>query len=176
MSEDTAAPAATHPGITIHRAADAPSLVESGCIHVENPDGPEGAGLRRLMEAGYGDADEIRVLANLPGFSLMHAWFKPNAPLPLHSHDADCLYFIVSGSLRLGTEDLGPRDTFFVPCDVPYTYKVGPEGVEVLEFRHAGHVNFVNLVKGTAWWDKAVQQVLDNREAWPTARRPALNV
>ena len=43
-------------------------------------------------------------------------------PCPATVHNADCLYFIVAGSLRLGSEELGPGDGFFLGVDVPYTY------------------------------------------------------
>ena len=85
------------------------------------------------------------------------------------------MYYIVSGSIRLGTEELGPRDCFFVPCDVPYTYKIGPEGVEVLEIRHANHFDFVNHAKGEAWWNKAAEETAARQESWKTAKRPVLN-
>jgi hypothetical protein len=165
----------TKEGFTIYRAAEAPALIESGCITPTPMSGIPLEGLTSVLKAGYSDGEEIKVLCNIPGFSLVYSWFKPGFPLPLHSHNADCLYYIVSGSLRLGTEDLGPRDTFFVPCDVPYTYKVGPEGLEILEFRHETHFNFVNLAKGQPFWDRAVKAVEENREDWKKVKRPALN-
>ena len=105
------------------------------------------AGMDGAISAGYIGGDEIKVLTDQPGFGLTHVWFKEGYQLPLHSHDADCMYFIISGTIRIGTEELGPRDCFFVPADVPYAYKPGPDGVEVLEIRHANHFNFVNHAK-----------------------------
>jgi mannose-6-phosphate isomerase-like protein (cupin superfamily) len=112
-------------------------------------------------------------LCDIPGFSLTQAWLKRDYPLPLHSHDSDCLYYIVAGTLTMGTEALGPRDSFFVPAGVPYSYRPGPNGVEVLEFRQATQFNFLNLAKGEAWWTKAVATVADNVAHWRTARRPS---
>jgi hypothetical protein len=159
----------------IFRAADAPSLDEAGCMTIE----PFAAALLpsvgKVLEAGLSEGESVQVLVNLPGFSLTHVWFKKEFPLPLHSHDADCLYYIVAGSLRLGTEDLGPRDCFFVPADVPYAYRPGPEGVELLEFRHVTAFNLVNHAKGNAFWAKALEAVTANREVWKTAPMPALN-
>jgi mannose-6-phosphate isomerase-like protein (cupin superfamily) len=132
-------------------------------------------GMRQLVEAGYLEGDEIKVLVDLPGFSLTHAWLKRDYPLLLHSHDADCLYFVVSGSLRIGTEELGPRDCFFVPSGVPYTYRPGPDGVEVLEFRHEGHFNFLNLSKNEAYYAKAAETIAANLDHWKSAKRPPLN-
>ncbi len=159
----------------IFRASDAKGLMESGCMTVEPYTPTQRAGMDKVLEAGFLDGDEVRVLCNLPGFSLTHVWFKRDYPLPLHSHDADCLYYIIAGSIRLGTETLGPRDSFFVPADVPYAYKPGPDGVELLEIRNSTSFNFVNLAKGEAFWDKAAEIAAGNREAWKTAKRPALN-
>lgn len=160
-------------GFTIYRAKDAPGLVESQVMEMAPMTDVQRAGMRQTIEAGYLEGDQVKVLVDMPGFSLTHAWLKKNYPLALHSHDSDCLYYIVAGSLKLGTEELGPRDSFFVPADVPYTYRPGPDGVEVLEFRHATHFNFVNLSKTAAYWEKAAQTVADNLDDWKTARPPS---
>jgi Cupin domain len=54
---------------------------------------------------------------------------------PRHSHDGDCLYYVVEGSLVMGSQVLEAGDGFFVPSGAPYAYEAGPEGVVVLEFR-----------------------------------------
>lgn len=159
----------------IFRAADAPGLMEAGCMSVEPYTPIQRAGMDQALAAGSMEGDEIKVLTNLPGFGLTHVWFKAGYQLPLHSHDADCMYYVIAGSLRLGTQQLGPRDSFFVPADVPYTYMPGPDGVEVLEIRHANQFNFVNHAKGEAWWSKAAGEIAARREEWKTAARPKLN-
>ena len=77
------------------------------------------------------------------GMSLVHAWFGPHFPLFRHSHPkfGDCLYYIVAGSAVLGSRVLKPGDGFFVPNGMPYKYRAGPEGVEILEFRAGGGVD-----------------------------------
>ena len=78
------------------------------------------------------------VLFRGPGedaFSLVKAWFAPHYVLPRHSHDADCLYYIVEGEVVLGAQTLVAGDGFFVPAGAPYAYEAGPDGVTVLEFR-----------------------------------------
>jgi hypothetical protein len=42
----------------------------------------------------------------------------------------------------------------------------------VLEFRHANSFDFQNLAKNPAFYDKALETLAANREAWKTARRP----
>jgi len=160
-------------GFRIFRAADAPGLVEAACMEMAPMTDEQRQGMRSLVEAGYLHGDEVTILVGLPGFSLAHAWLKKDYPLILHSHDSDCLYYVVAGSLRLGSEELGPMDSFFVPKDVPYTYRPGPEGVEVLEFRHSGQFNFVNLSRNPAFYAKAAETIAANLDGWKTARRPA---
>jgi mannose-6-phosphate isomerase-like protein (cupin superfamily) len=104
---------------------------------------------------------------------LVYLWFKKDFPLPLHSHNVDCMYFVIAGSLRMGDEVLGPRDSFFVPADAPYTYRAGPEGVEVLEIRQSDHWDFKSHAKNAAFYDKAVETVAANRDLWRQAKRPS---
>jgi hypothetical protein len=159
----------------IFRAADAKDLMEAGCMSIEPFTPAQREGMNKLAAAGYMEGDEVKVLVNIPGFSLTHVWFKQGYPLLLHSHDADCLYYIIAGSLEMGTETLGPRDSFFVPANGAYTYKPGPDGVELLEIRHANSFDFRNLTKNEAFYEKAAVTVAANVDAWRNAKRPGLN-
>lgn len=159
----------------IFRASDAKELMEEGCMTVEPFTPTQREGMDKLVAAGFMDGDEVKVLVNIPGFSLTHVWFKKDYPLPLHSHDADCLYYIIAGSIKLGTEILGERDSFFIPSGVPYSYRPGPRGAEILEFRHATHFSFINMAKGEAFWEKAAEIAALNSSEWKTATRPKLN-
>ena len=158
----------------IFRGADGYVFGEDG-VMTTDPSPLQAEGLARMIEAGVMDGARFTMLCNLPGFTLMHAWFKQDYPLPLHSHSADCLYYVVAGSARLGTEDLVAGDSFFVPANVRYTYHAGPEGVEVLEFRHTLDIDFQNFAKNQAFYDKAVATILANRERWQETPRPARN-
>jgi hypothetical protein len=159
----------------IFRGVDAPGLMEANCMTIQPGTDAQRAGMTKLVEAGYLEGDQVKVLVNIPGFSLTHVWFKADYPLLLHSHDADCLYYIIAGSLQLGTEALGPRDSFFVPANAPYTYRPGPDGVELLEFRHANSFDFRNYAKNEAFYAKAAETVAANVAGWREAKMPALN-
>jgi hypothetical protein len=128
---------------------------------------------QELTDAGVLAGAENRMLFSGGGFSLAYAWFKSGFPLPRHSHDSDCLYYVVSGSLLMGEDELKPGDGFFVGADVPYAYIPGPEGVEILEFRATQAFDIKLLASGGAFWDKALQTVKAKRESWPDERRPS---
>ena len=153
----------------IFRATNSPSLADPSPDHEMSyaPMSPDTqAGIGQLIEAGIGDGNVVKALFSAPGFSLIYAWFKPHFPLARHSHDTDCLYYVISGSLRLGTEKLGPGDGFFLPKDVPYTYRIGADGLEILEFRHTSHFEFRAAGSNRAYWDEAVATVKSNRDTW----------
>jgi len=157
----------------VFRAAEAPGLMESAIMEVEPFSEEQTAGMAKLVAAGYLEGDDTRVLINRPGFSLVKAWFKKGYPLARHSHDADCLYYIVAGSLQLGTETLGAGDGFFVGADVPYTYTPGEEGVEVLEFRHVSKFNFVNHASSAGFYDRGAETISENLDTWRSAKPPS---
>jgi hypothetical protein len=173
MSADGAA-AAGEPAdrrFQIFRGADAPHLVMS---EVTGVTAVTAEGMEKVRAAGGSDnGADVRVLLEIPGFSLTYAWFKSGYPLPRHSHKMDCAYYIVGGSLQLGPDLLGKGDGFFVPADAPYAYTVGPQGVEVLEFRHDG-CHDINIMAGAAaFWTKAAEAAPANRARWAQERRPS---
>ncbi len=152
------------------RADAEPSLMEF------NPLSPVAAeGAKRAMEAGIAQGSELKVLFQMPGFSLVYAWFKSGYPLPRHTHNCDCLYYVISGSLILGHEELGPGDGFFVGKDVPYTYKPGESGVEVLEFRATNAFDIKVLADNPLFWEGAVKTALAQRSAWATEKPPSVS-
>lgn len=158
-------------GFAIFRRDDAP---------FHRPAGPPGGlsdvsrdGLARMTEAGIGEGAEARVLYSAPGFSVMYAWFKSGFPLFRHSHGPDCLYQVIGGSLRMGDEVLTKGDGFFIPAGSPYAFEVGPEGVEIIEFRHENIRDTVIQANNPAFWEKAVETVRSRRDEWRTESRPA---
>lgn len=157
---------------TLFRARDAIPYDEAGVMHAEPASTAATADFSKLVDAGALDGSRINLLFSRPGMSLTHAWFKTGFPLPRHSHDADCAYFILSGTLRIGTEELGPGDGFFVGADVPYTYIPGEGGVEVLEIRTAEVFDIKLLVNNSAWWDKAAERLHEVQPKWSNETAP----
>jgi hypothetical protein len=159
---------------SVFRFAEAKRLEEAGVMTSEFDVTSEVQALIvAAMQAGLGEGQETRVLFQAPGFSLIHAWFKPAFPLPRHSHNVDCLYYIAAGSLWLGDQELGIGDGFFVPADVPYTYLPGSQGVEVLEIRQKTHFSLVGHANTVRYWKKAIATIEGNRESWRTTERPS---
>jgi len=93
--------------------------------------------LAALRDAGRDEGLTSHLLVRQNGgFSLLILWIKPNYPLPRHSHDSDCMYYVVSGSILMGDKTLRAGDGFFVPRDCLYVYTGGADGAELLEVRH----------------------------------------
>lgn len=157
----------TAPPFQIFRARDAVDYAADGPMTMQPMGEVEIAGAQKLTDEGFLDGARVKLLHSRPGMSLTYCWFKSGYPLPLHSHSADCLYFIVAGSLKIGNEELGAGDGFFLGTDVPYSYVPGPEGVEVLEFRTSNEFDIKMLAKSGAYWDKALANLLAAKGKWP---------
>lgn len=127
----------------------------------------------KAVEAGVKQGHENRLLFSGAGFSLVYAWFKSGYPLPRHTHNSDCLYYVVAGSLRLGDQELGKGDGFFVGGDVPYSYVAGPEGVEILEFRAVEDFDINMLANNSRFWERVVKVVEERSEDWVEEQRPS---
>lgn len=168
-------------GIEIFRESGAPSLRDSGMMEHNNGEAAN-AGIQRMMDAGLSHSNVLKALYKSDdpnGPSLSYAWFKGNYALPLHTHDTDCLYYIISGEIRLGNEVLKAGDGFMLRAHTPYQYRVGPDGVEVLEFRPTSKFD-IRIKDGTPrYWDKLVDICAQNRNLWekqdPPVRRPLVS-
>jgi quercetin dioxygenase-like cupin family protein len=161
-----------HPRFTVFHYRDGVEPTDSGAMAVDPGSEENFPIIGQCIEAGIMDGAENRLVFRGFGMSLVHIWFKPNYPLPRHSHDSDCLYYVTAGSLRLGTRDLKAGDGFFLPANVPYTYTAGPDGVELMEFRSTESFDYRDLT-APAFWARALQLTKDNHAAWQTARRPS---
>ena len=161
------------PPFAIFRARDAVDYSEDGVMYVDQSTPVEFSGTSELGAEGFMDGSQVKLLFQRPGMSLTYVWFKSGFPLPRHSHNADCLYFIVAGNLRIGVEELGPGDGFFLGVDVPYTYVPGDKGVEVLEFRTSNHFDFKMLGGTPAFMEKAVETLRAKRDEWPKETTPS---
>lgn len=160
-------------GFEIFRFEHAPALDETGHMEVADLTEEMQAGIGGALEAGFAEGNVVKTLYSRPGFSLTYAWFKSGFPLPLHTHNADCLYYIVAGSLQLGNETLGAGDGFFIGAGKAYRYTPGPDGAEVLEFRHAEDFDIKFMARTLPAWAKITEAIRDRRPAWSTESPPS---
>jgi hypothetical protein len=140
------------PPLEIYRARDAVDYAEGGPMENTPMTEAQLEGFTAMFEAGMMSGSEVKLLYGRPGMSLTYVRFKPGFALPLHSHNANCLYFIITGSIKMGTEELGPGDGFYLGTDVPYTYVPGKDGVELLEFRDSDCFDFKATAKNADYW------------------------
>jgi mannose-6-phosphate isomerase-like protein (cupin superfamily) len=167
-------------GISIYRTSDAVDLSDTDFMTpAEMP--PEVAkGMSESMAAGAAAGGQVKVLVrDAGGFSLVHVWFKANYPLVRHSHNVDCMYYVISGSAVMGSQTLRSGDSFFVPASAPYQYTAGPQGVEVLEVRYGAEQFDIKLANvSAARWQAMAKAVKANRDRWaetPTSPTFAAN-
>lgn len=158
--------------LRIFRSKDAPSLDEAGHMTYVDDDPVILNGAAKLGEAGIGEGAVLKCLFSGFGFSLHYVWFKPGYPLPLHSHDSDCLYYLISGDIRMGTEAMAAGDGFFLPAGTPYTYTIGDEGVELLEFRTQEDFDIRFKGKTDAYWEKMLEKLRAEQPRWKEALPP----
>ena len=157
--------------MTFYRMEDAPSLDDDGMMTTAPVDidpAVFGAFDASLLAAGQ----HVKVLFKGTGpgaFSLVHARFEPGFRLPRHSHDSDCLYYVVSGEAHMGTRILRPGDGFFIVADAPYAYSAGPDGVEVLEFRQSTSFDIKIRDKTLSDWKPVIDAVLAHGSSWAGA-------
>jgi hypothetical protein len=166
-------PGDAHKPFEIFRAADRVDYVDKPVMEIVADSAAIVEGLTAFNRAGAGAGQKVTVAYSRPGLSLSHVWFKSGYPLPLHSHAGDCLYYLVAGSVRVGSEELKPGDGFFVGSDVPYTYETGPEGAEVLEFRASDAFNIRFMAKTKRAWDKAAARLQERQADWATEPPPS---
>ncbi|MDR3417184.1 MAG: hypothetical protein P4L83_13450 [Nevskia sp.] len=146
-------------------------------MSTERPGEALQAVMARLAEAGVkpGIGEKNLVLFSEPGetgLSLVYVWFKSHYVLAPHSHDSDCLYYVLDGELRIGSRVLQKGDGLFVPAGRVYAYEAGPDGVEVLEFRNATRFNIALSDRDAGRWDRVLTTFRERADAWRTETTP----
>lgn len=151
----------------IFRAGDA-SVVDTEVMPLDNVSAVDA----QAMSGAASEEDQVGAFVKVlfadeaVGVSLAYSWFKPEFILPRHSHNADCIYYVISGEAHLGTEILRAGDGFFIPAGGNYQYNAGPEGVEVLEFRTATQFNMRLSGNSEAVWRRMAENAMRNHARW----------
>jgi len=165
----------TLPKFQIFRGQQAQEIADDSFFYLEPMSSACQEGWPALYEAGYNEGHDTKLLFSAPGFSLTYVWFKSGLPLPRHSHDTDCLYYVIAGALQLGNETLSAGDGFFIGKNVPYAYVPCENGVEVLEFRSENRSSIKFLADNPAFWQRAVDEVQSRKSGWPQEAKPSHN-
>ena len=128
-------------------------------------------GLQLFRSSASGGA-AAQTLFSRPDLHVSYAWFKSGFPLPLHSHDKDCYYLVIAGSMSVGTEILGKGDGVFIPNGAPYTVTPGEDGVEFIEMRTSPDYDTRYRAKNDAYWDRIAETQLAGKERWADEKPP----
>jgi quercetin dioxygenase-like cupin family protein len=167
----------TRKRMTIYRGSEARDIQEH--MSTIGIDASVEAGLGKLAQAAgtypMDSGARALLLFSEPGeqgMSLSHVWFKSGYVLPRHSHNADCLYYVLGGELVMGTQTLRKGDGIFIPADAGYTYEAGPQGVEVLEFRNATRFHFMFQGNDEAHWERVANVLKNNCAKWENEPPP----
>ncbi len=105
-----------------------------------------------------------------PGFTMLIAYIKPGYIFPRHSHDSDCLYYVQSGTVIMGSKTMTSGDSFLVPKGVIYGYEAGPDGAEVLEIRY-GVSSYTSDMpdQSPKYWDSLRKAFTERGPSWTAA-------
>lgn len=153
-------------GLQVFRWSDGVDLDDTTVMIQPVMDPPPGRGVLKAVGAASGYV--IKVLFGDPdsgGMSLIRAWYAPEYALPRHSHDVDCLYYVLSGEARLGNQVVPAGDGFFVPANAPYAYSAGPDGVDVVEFRATSSFG-IHVTESLSRWEQIAELARTHREEW----------
>jgi mannose-6-phosphate isomerase-like protein (cupin superfamily) len=113
-----------------------------------------------------------RTLFSTPTLHVSYIWFKSGFPLPLHSHDVDCYYLVIAGSMSVGVEELGKGDGVFIPAGMPYTVTPGGQGVEFIEMRTSPDYDTHYRAKSTTYWDRFAETRRARKAIWAKEKAP----
>ena len=158
----------TRRGLQLFSRRTAPFVKDTGA---QRPPEMDDAGREAVPELYAGAGTVTKLLYGDPdgpddgGMSLTWARFGANFPLPRHSHNVDCVYYIIAGSVQMGNQTLGAGDGFFAGADAPYGYTAGPDGVELVEFRPKTCYDS-RLRESPEGWTRIIDGVRANRDAW----------
>lgn len=144
------------------RAAEDPNFVQHPAIE---------RGLQLFRSSASGGA-AAQTLLRTPTLDVSYAWFKSGFPLPLHSHDVDCYYLVIAGSMRVGTEELGKGDGVFIPADAPYTVTPGDDGVEFIEMRTSPDYDTNYRGRTDSYWNRVADTLREREHIWAEEKAP----
>lgn len=96
----------------------------------------------------YGDKElDSRIRFIEPGddshLQLFEVDYVADAEIDIHAHEEDEIIYIVDGEMHAGARVLGPGSTLFVKGNTLYSFKAGPKGLRMLNFRPRADLTFI---------------------------------
>ena len=79
---------------------------------------------------------------------LMEVKYVPGAVVAPHSHDSAEILYVVEGEMHWGDQVLGPGASIFIGEQAVYSYKAGPQGLTIVNFRPRADFSFNPKVGG----------------------------
>lgn len=155
---------------TIFHLRDGRDPVEAGVMSMGPPSAIRTPTIEDCLAACINDRADLVFSGG--GLSLVRCWIKAEDLLPRHTHDCDCLHYVIAGSLTLGIERLEAGDGIFILADTAYAYTAGEEGVEVIHFRASESFD-LKMRTSEAFWTKALACARKRRGGWIEAPRPS---
>jgi quercetin dioxygenase-like cupin family protein len=164
------------PGFTFTRAADAVPHTGRKQRGVDEPGFELHPTILRGMmqmreQADTGGAAALTLFSS-PNCHVSYVWFKSGYPLPIHSHDTNCYYLVIAGSMRVGMEVLGKGDGVQIPGGAPYTVTPLDEGVEFLEIRESPDYDTHFRAKSDTYWDRVAETRRARKDIWANETAP----
>jgi mannose-6-phosphate isomerase-like protein (cupin superfamily) len=129
-------------------------------------------GIAQFRETADCGGAAALTLFSMPTLHVSYVWFKSGYPLPLHSHDTDCYYLVIAGSMKVGSEELRKGDGVLIPGGAPYTVSPGEEGVEFLEMRTSPDYDTHYRAKTDAYWDRVAETRRARKSIWAGEKAP----
>jgi hypothetical protein len=123
-------------------------------------------GFRALVDVGWLEGIEFKVLLDIPGFNLTYGRLKPGFTVPLHQHHGKGVYFVISGEAIYGNVILGVGDGIYQPPLSPYTLTAGEAGLEIMEIRTTGGSETMFLSKSPKYWENVLKKTVEARKTW----------
>lgn len=129
-------------------------------------------GLSQFRETADCGGATALTLFSMPTLHVSYVWFQSGYPLPLHSHDADCYYLVIAGSMKVGSEELLKGDGVLIPGGSPYTVNPGTDGVEFLEMRTSPDYDTHYRAKTDTYWDRVADTRRARKDIWAQESAP----
>jgi hypothetical protein len=96
---------------------------------------PEGRKRAPDDQQGLRGARRFRHKGGETELQLYEVRLEPNQRVDTHAHAEDEILFVVSGSMRFGSQVLTAGSSVSIPGMTLYTFESGPDGLQFLNFR-----------------------------------------